>query len=291
MGRLSFGPYAFDASNPDKVLFPEAGITKKNLIDYYRRIAPVMRRHVEDRPITMHRFPEGIEGESFYQKDRPDHFPDWVDSVSVRTEAGRVRHILVSRAADLAFLANQACITPHVWLSRADSLRKPDRIVFDLDPGGDTFEPVVDTARALRDRLADTGVVPFVATTGSSGLHVTVPIRKGPGFEQARAFAEGIAREVVRDDPEGRTLEHRKDQRDGKLYIDINRNAYGQMVVAPYAVRALPAAPVATPLDWDELTVPNLGPRRYTIANLFRRLANKEDPWARIQRRARDLHA
>jgi bifunctional non-homologous end joining protein LigD len=278
---------AVPVSSPDKVLFPEDGFTKADLADYYARVADVMLPHLEGRPISMLRYPDGIDGESFFQKDVPDYFPGWIRRAKVRKEGGALEMMIAEEAADLVYLASQACVTPHVWLSRIDRPQRPDRLIFDFDPSGDDFGPVRDGARRMRELLEELGLVPFVMTTGSRGLHVTVPLDRSADFDQVREFARGCAELLVRRRPGQLTVEHRKAKRGDRVYVDTGRNAYAQTGVAPYAVRALPGAPVATPLDWSELG--RARPRSTTIANLFRRLGRKDDPWADIDRRARGL--
>ncbi len=278
-------------SNPGKVLFPEAGITKGDLVEYYRRVAGTMLPHLAGRAISMHRFPDGIAGKSFFQKDAPDYFPDWIHTEEVPKEGGSVTHVVCDDAATLVFLANQACITPHVWLSRVDDLDHPDRMIFDLDPAGDDPErdrrEVRRAARRVRDELEALGLPAFLMTTGSKGFHLVVPLVRRETFDQVRGFAHGLARRLAADDPEHLTVEQRKSKRRGRVFLDYLRNGYAQTTVAPYSVRARPGAPVATPVGWDELD--GLDPQRYTLRNLFRRLAQKDDPWAEIGVHGTDL--
>lgn len=289
MGTIQLGPHTVETSSEDKVLFPDAGLTKGDLIDYYRRVADRMLPYLEGRPATMKRYPDGIDADGFYQQKASDYFPDFVERVEVpKEDGGTVTHAVIGNAAALVYLANQNTITPHVWLSRVDALRQPDRVLFDLDPPeGDDFGPVRDAARHLRARLEDVGLTAFVMTTGSKGVHVVAPIRRGPDFDDTRAFARELADALARDVPDAFTTEQRKDKRRGRVFLDTLRNAYGQTAVPPYAVRARPGAPVATPVDWDELS--DVTPRRYTIENLFRRLGQKDDPWQGFARHAASL--
>lgn len=282
-------------SNLRKVLFPAAGITKGDLIDYYQHVAATMRPHVHDRPLSMQRFPDGIDEEGFYVKDRPDYFPSWIESVELlKREGGTVDYVLAQDAATLVYLANQAVITLHVWPSRRDIPEKPDRLIFDLDPPSgvsDGFELVKHGARTLRKLLTAIGLAPFVMTTGSRGLHVTVPLQRRQEFDTVRRFARTVAELMARREPDRFTVAQRKAKRGRRLYLDVMRNAYGQHGVAPYSVRARPGAPVATPLDWDELDQPGLGPRSYTIRNILHRVAQRGDPWIAIDKSARPLGA
>jgi bifunctional non-homologous end joining protein LigD len=277
-----------EVSRPDKVLFPDDGISKRDLVEYYMRVAGVMLPHVRDRPVAMKRFPEGIRGHVFFQKQVPDHFPDWIPRTKVRTEQkGTQEHAVIGDAATLAYLADQACIEPHAWLSRADRLDHPDQMVFDLDPSTEDLGPVRNCARIIRDALEEVGLTPYLKTSGSKGFHVAVPLDRAADFDTVRAFARGVAEVVAAGDPELFTTEQRKGKRKGRVYIDVMRNAYLQTTIPPYAVRALPGAPVATPLEWNELG--RVEPQTFTMANLFRRLAQRDDPWQGIGRRAHSI--
>lgn len=283
---MKIGQHDIDISHSDKPLFPDAGITKGDLVDYYRRVADVMLPHIRGRPLTLHRFPDGIDSDGFYQQSASDYFPDWIDRVTLPKEGGEVEHVLCEDAATLVYLAGQACITPHSWLARASKPRCPDRLVFDLDPSGDNFSAVVDAARTIRGVLDEVGLTGFVMTTGSRGLHVVVPLDASADFEAARDFARSVADIAAARQPDRLTTEQRKNKRAGRLYLDIMRNAYGQTAVTPYAVRAKPGAPVATPLEWDELGDTKLRAGSYGLRNLFRRLGQKNDPWHGIHRHA-----
>lgn len=287
---MKLGGHEIEISHPDKLLFPDAGITKGDLADYYRRIAKTMLPHIEDRPLTLHRFPDGIGAKGFYQQNVSDYFPDWIARVRLPKEDGEVEHCLCNDAATLVYLAGQACISLHAWLARAEHPRRPDRMIFDLDPPGEDFELVRFAARTIRETLADVGLAGFVMTTGSRGLHVTVPLDASADFEASRSFARRIAGLAAARAPDRLTTEQRKNKRGGRLYLDTMRNAYGQTGVAPYAVRAKPGAPVATPLEWSELDG-KLRADKYRIGNVFRRLARKKDPWRGIGRHAASLGA
>jgi bifunctional non-homologous end joining protein LigD len=272
-------------------LFPDEGITKGDLIDYYRRIADTMLPHMAGRPISMHRFPNGIHKAGFYHKEVPDYFPDWITRVAVQVEEEGVMQLQVicDKPETLVYLANQACVTPHIWLSRADKLHYPDKMIFDLDPPGGEFDIVRLAARSLREILEDIGLASFIMTTGSRGLHVVVPLDRSADFDEVRLFAKDVAQLLADKEPGRFTVETRKDKRDGRLFLDYLRNSYAQHGVAPYAVRAKPGAPVATPLDWEELANPNLTSASYTMQTIFQRLAHKQDPWKDMMRHARSL--
>ena len=275
-------------SNADKVLFPDDGITKADLAEYYRRIAKVALPHYRGRPVTMQRFPDGIAESGFFHKNAPDHFPDWIERVEVPKEGGTVRHVLVTSAATLVYLADQGCITPHLAVARADDPDKPDRLVFDLDPSDDDFAKVQTVARAVKDGLDRLDLKSFVQTTGSRGLHIVLPLDRSAVFEPLRGFVRKFAQNIADDLPDIATVEQRKAKRGDRVLIDTFRTAYGQTAVAPYAVRARPGAPVATPLRWEEALTSGMGPQKYTIANIFRRLAQMQDPWQDIDRAPAD---
>jgi len=282
--------HTVDISHPDKVLFPDDGITKTDLVAYYRRIADRMLPYVRGRPLHMQRFPDGIDGEEFQQKRVPDYFPSWISRVRVlRKGGGSLTHAVIDNAATLVYLANQAVITPHVWLSRVEAFDRPDQMIFDLDPAGDDFALVRATARGLKALLEELGLVPFVKTTGSRGLHVVVPLNARAGFDDVRAFAREVAEVMVRQDPRRLTMEPRKENRKGRLFIDTGRNGYAQTAVAPYAVRARRRAPIALPIDWDEVRNPSLRPDGATIKTVWRRLGRRKDPWAEMGKGARSL--
>ncbi|MFF5019756.1 non-homologous end-joining DNA ligase [Streptomyces sp. NPDC001165] len=290
--EIRVGGRSVPLSNPDKELFPDDGITKAELVDYYRTVARPMLTHLRNRPLVMERYPDGYRGKSFFHKDVPDYFPDWIHTVRVPKEGGSLTMAVCDDTATLAYLANQACITPHPWLSPANCLDCPDRLVFDLDPpegDGDGFETVRWTARQLGDLLSELGLRPALMTTGSRGLHLLVLLDRRTDFDTARHFARRVADVLAERHSDRLTTEPRKNKRRGRLYLDTQRNAYAQTSVAPYAVRARPHAPVATPLDWDELDEPELGPRQWTLRTLPERLEKYGDPWKGLSRCRRSL--
>lgn len=278
-----------EISHPDKLLFPEAGVTKADLASYYERVAEHMLPHVRGRPVSMQRFPDGVDSHGFFHKDVPAYFPGWIARVEAPKRGGSVTHAVIENADTLAYLANQNTITPHVWLSRMDRLERPDRLVFDLDPSVEDFAAVRRAARDIGELLEEVGLRPHAMATGSRGLHLWVPIRRDKDFEEVRAFAREVAEVMVDRRPDALTLEARKAKRGDRLLIDINRNAWAQTAVPPYAVRPRAQAPVATPLAWEELSDSRLRPDRFTVKTLFRRLASKGDPWAGIGEHTRGL--
>ena len=276
-------------SHPDRVVFPEVGLTKGELVDYYCTVADVMVPHLRGRPLMLERFPVGITGKGFYQKDAGRSTPEWVERVNVPKQGGVVTHLVCNDVRTLAFLANQNCVTPHVWLSRVDRLDSPDRLVFDLDPTLDDFATVRDGARTIAGLLRDVGLVPYVQTTGSRGLHVAVPLDRSADFAAVGAFALDLANVVVAGDPNRFTTAARKVDRGDRVFIDTWRNNYAQTMAAPYSVRSRPTAPVATPLEWPELGRPGMHAQRFTATSVLRRLAQRGDPWADMDDHARSL--
>lgn len=273
-------------TNPDRVLFPHDGITKGDLVDYYRRVADAILPHLADRPLSLQRFPEGVDHQGFFQQEASDHFPDWVRRAKVpRRGGGTVEHPVCDDERTLAYLANLAVVTMHTWTSRVAELERPDRVVFDLDPPERfTMKEIRDVARRVHDLLEELGLAPFVQTSGSRGFHVVAPLRPEAGFEEVSALAADAAELLAGRDPDGLTMERRKAKRGERLFLDTGRNAYAQTAVAPYSVRPRDGAPVATPIDWSELS--RTEPRSYNLRNLPRRLARKQDPWHAMDAKA-----
>jgi bifunctional non-homologous end joining protein LigD len=285
-------------SSTDKVMFPEDGITKGDLIQYYHRIADVMLPHLEGRPVSLQRFPSGIQRGGFYQKEAPDYFPEWLRRVKVQLkddEEGQ-EQVMVDSAAALVYLAQQNTVTLHSWLSRlpdealddtgdnahSAALQNPDRMILDLDPPEDDFDVVRPAAWLVHDVLVSLDAEPFLMTTGGRGLHVVVALDGSADFDAVKACARQLAEFIAAKKPERLTTEQRIEKRQGRLFIDYLRNAYAQTGVAPYSVRAKPGAPVAAPLDWDELDRRDLTSRSYHIRNIFKRLGQKHDPMSGI---------
>jgi bifunctional non-homologous end joining protein LigD len=278
-------------SNTDKILFPAAKVSKGDLIDYYRNIAPTMLPHIAGRPLSLQRYPDGIDSGGFMQKNASDYFPDWIRRARLAKEDGDVDYVVAEDAATLVYLANQACITLHIGLARVDRIDHPDAMVLDLDPSDDDFAKVKRAAKDARRLLEDIGLASFVQTTGSRGLHVWVPLDRAAAFDEVRDVASTLAEALAARRPDERTTAQRKMKRGDRVFIDIARNAYGQTVVAPYSVRARSRASVAAPLRWEELDSSDLKPDRYTVRNLFRRLGQKRDPWADMRKSPQSLAA
>jgi bifunctional non-homologous end joining protein LigD len=280
-------------SHLDKLFFPDDGITKGDLVSYYREMAPHILGYVRDRPLVLGRYPDGIAGQRIVQKNAGKHFPDWVRRTEVGKQGGSVCHVVADRPDTLVYLANQGTIELHVFLSRVAALDHPDQLVFDLDPPtGYQFDDVCRHAAQLRGLLEDElGLTSYVKTTGGKGLHVHVPLRPDEDFDAVRGFARDAGGLLAGRYPDELTLEQRKEQRGQRLYLDIMRNAYAQTVVAPYTVRARPGATVATPVEWGEVTGGGLRPQQFTLRSIAARLERSADPWAGMARHRRGLGA
>ncbi len=275
-------------SRPEKLLFP-GGITKADLACYYERVADAMLVHVAGRPLNLERYPDGIQGQRIMQQRAGSHFPEWVKRVAVPSNQGSVEHVVADDAATLVYLADQACITPHRWLSRADRLDRPDSLVIDLDPTDNTPTEVRRATRLFGQLLRELELEPYVMSTGSRGYHVVVPLVRRSDFDDVRGFARELAALASAREPRLFTTEQRKAKRAGRILIDIMRNAFAHTAVAPYAVRARPGAPVATPLDWDELSQRDTRPDQWTLKTLPARLERNGDPWKRMSRHGQGL--
>jgi len=269
--------HLIEISNKDKILFPKSKITKLDLINYYEDISNSMIPHIKDRPIVMHRFPDGIKSSGFYQKNASDYFPKWISTITLKKEDGKVEHVLCQNMETLVYLANQACITPHIWLSKKGAIRKPDKLIFDLDPPNNDFDLVIHAAKSLKKLLEKTGLFPFVMTTGSRGLHVVVPLLPKSSYDVVRDFAKDVG-EFLENTDDNLTIQTRKNKRKRRLFIDYLRNSYAQSSVAPYSIRPIEDAPVATPIDWDELQKKNMNSQYYnTKSKLISKARKKLD--------------
>ncbi|MCF1599016.1 non-homologous end-joining DNA ligase [Streptomyces muensis] len=293
--RVRAGRRTVEVKRVDKVLFPGEGdgdgsakeYTKGDLVDYYRSVAEFMLPHLRGRPLMLERHPDGVGGPRFMQKNTPEHYPDWITRAEVAKEDGTVLHTVCDDAATLVYLADQACLTLHRWLSRTDRVDFPDRMVFDLDPAEDDFEQVREAAGLLGGLLDSLKLPSALMTTGSRGLHVVVPLKGEQDFDEVREFARDVADTLVDAHPDRLTTAARKKDRGDRLYLDVQRNAYAQTAVAPFTVRPRPCAPVATPLTWAELDDPDLDARRWTIADALDQA--RTNPWAGVMSRPRAL--
>ena len=276
-------------SHPEKVMFPDDGISKGELASYYETVADVMLPHIRRRPVTMERYPSGIGKSGFMQKNVTKGFPAWLKRVDATKKGGVVHHPVVSDARSLLWLANQNCITPHVGMARAPDLYRPDICVFDLDPSRDEPGAVHAAALALRDLLAELGLPNWVKTSGSKGFHIVVPLNRKASFEESFAFAHTVAQELVTRDPSHLTLEFSKADRGGRIYVDTGRNGYGATYAAPYAVRPIRGAPVSAPCTWDEIEAGTVHPQSFTLRTMPQRITEVGDLWAGVYRRGRSL--
>lgn len=288
--EIRCGRRSITITHPDKVMFPGTGLTKLDLARHYERVGGLMSPLLRDRPLTFQVFPDGIGAEGYYMKSVPRHFPDWIGRTRVAKRGGSLVQVVAADVATLVYLAGQNMVTPHAWLSRADRPREPDRLILDFDPSpGAGFAAVRAAARSAGERLRDAGLVPFAMVTGSRGVHVVCPLRRGHDFGAVHAYARGLAERMVADDPRHLTLEWRKADRGARIYVDVNRINYAQHAVAAYGVRARAKAPVAMPIAWEELSDRSLKPDRWTIRNCGERIEAANDPWQGFGRRARAL--
>jgi bifunctional non-homologous end joining protein LigD len=282
-------PDLIKISHPDKILFPENGITKGELAAYYEAIAPSMLPHIVGRPVTMERFPAGIGQQGFLQKDVARGFPNWLERVEVPKKGGVVHHPVVTDARSLVWLANQNCVTPHVWTSRAPNLYQPDMCVFDLDPSEDEPVKLRRAALAVRDLLSEVGLPSWVKTSGSKGFHIAVPLDGTAGFDEVAAWANEVGAMLVQRDPDNLTQEFSKAERGGRIYMDTGRNGYSATFAATYAVRARPGAPVSAPCTWQELERGDVGPQSFTIRNMRERMDKVGELWSDMAAQAHSL--
>jgi bifunctional non-homologous end joining protein LigD len=269
-------------SHPEKVLFPDDGITKGELAGYYEAIAPLMLPHIHSRPVTMERFHRGITEKGFFQKSVTKGFPEWLQRVEVPKHGGTVHHPLVTDLRSLLWLANQNCITPHVWTSRVPDLEHPDICIFDLDPGEDEPDRLRFVMLELRDFLLELGLTSVVKTSGSKGFHVAIMLDGTADYGQVARFAQVVGTLMVQRDPANLTQEFSKVDRGGRIYMDTGRNHPPATFAATYAVRAKPGAPVSAPCTWQEIEAGEVSPRTFTLRTMAARTAAVGDLWANV---------
>lgn len=267
-------------SHPDKEFFPEAGVSKRDLAAYYESVAEWVLPHVVNRPLTVVRCPEGRTGECFYQKHVTDTLPDTVKGVPIHEKGGVRQYICVSDLKGVIALVQMGALEMHTWGSRTDAPEKPDRLVFDLDPGeGVAWPQVIEAAKRVRTLLQKMNLESFVKTTGGKGLHVVVPIERRIRWDEAKEFAKAVAEHLAKEQPDRYVATSSKSRRRGRVYVDYLRNSRGAAWVIPYGVRAKQGAPVSAPLRWDELK-PSIRSDYYSVENLPKRLRSlKNDPW------------
>lgn len=268
----------FEPTHLNKIIFPQDMLSKKDIINYYQKIAPFLLPHIKNHLMVMQRFPKGINQEGFYQKQISDYFPSWIQRKTINLKKGDKQTImLINTQEDLAYLTNQNALVFHSWLSSIQQIEKPDKIIFDLDPDNNSLQDIQTIAKTIKFIIEEQKLNPFIMTTGSKGYHIAIPIQPKHSFEKIHEFAKSIAQIVAQQHPKICTSDISKEQRRNKVFIDYLRNSYGQTSVAPYSLRALPKAPIATPIEWNELS--KTLPQKYTIKNIFKRLSHKQDPW------------
>ena len=286
--KTAIDGHEIELTNLEKVLFPDSGTTKSELIHYYLKIAPIMLPHLKGRPLSFQRFPDGVGAEGFFQKQVPAGYPPWIKRFTLGLHE-IVDYASADSAADLVYFAQQAVVVIHTSLARADKPHHPDLIIFDLDPQMESFEPVRTTAFGLRQLLDGLGLKCFVKVTGGRGLHVTVPLDREADFDEVHDFALRVATLYEGRHPEDTTTEMSKAKRGERVFIDTNRNHFSQTAVAPYSVRAGKKPTVAAPITWEELEDSRLKPNGYAINDIFELLERRPDPWLRIYDKGQSL--
>lgn len=282
--------YRITYKNLDKILYPKDNITKRKVLEYYQKNATLILPYFKDRPLTLQRFPNGIQEAGFYQKNASYFFPKWIKTLPIlKKNEEPISLIICNNSSTLLYLVNLGALSFHLWLSKQDRLLTPDRLIFDLDPSSDNFKDVVNAAKILKSVLEDLKLNPYVMTTGSRGLHVVVPIKREKEFSFTHEASKKIAMLALEKNPNLLTLKVAKEKRNKKVFIDYIRNSYGQTTISPYSLRTINKAPVATPLYWDELNDKNLNAQRYNIDNIEEKLNRDNDPFKDIDKKAKSL--
>ena len=271
-------------THPEKILFPDSGITKGELATYYATVAPIMLPHLKGRPITMERFPAGIGAKGFLQKDLIKGFPSWLQRIELPKKGGTVHYPLAGDRRSLLWLANQNTITLHVWPSRAPRVDRPDLCVFDLDPSREDPDVLRATALELRDLLEELGHSSWIKTSGSKGFHIVVPLRSGLTFDDSAALADRVAAILVERNPRELTRAFSKADRAGRMLIDTARNRAGATLAAAYTVRARPGAPVSAPCTWEEVERGEARPGTFALRTMAARIRAVGDIWQDLKR-------
>lgn len=270
-------------------MFPEDGITKGDLADYYESVAKVMIPHLRGRPLTMERYPAGIGKKGFWQKDVSKGFPEWLERVKVPKKDGFLHHPIITDERSLMWVTNQNTITQHVWISRVPELYYPDICVFDLDPSNDDVKAVQSAALGLRDLLEELGLPSWVKTSGSKGYHIVIPLDGKAEMSEVEQFANTVGRVFVSLAPDHLTQEFNKVDRKGRIYIDTGRNGYSATFAAAYTVRAKKGAPVSAPCTWEEIEKGKVAPNTFTLRNTPARVKKVGDLWADMLKKKRSL--
>lgn len=270
-------------SHPEKVYWPEDGVTKGDMLAYYQAVAPVMLPHLRDRPLTLRVYPDGLGGFTYYRREAPEHAPDWLRTTPYqpKTTARPIALPLVDDAAGLVWLANQGCIEFHCWSSRLPNLAQPDQAIFDLDPGdAATFADVLRAALRLRAALEELGLRCYPKTSGGRGIHVAVPLAPGPTFASVRGWVKALAQHLAATAPELIAVAHGATHRGGQVTVDYAQNSMGRNTAAAYTVRAQRHATVSAPLTWDEVAAGDIRPSDLTIRTMPERLSSLGDLYA-----------
>lgn len=278
-------------SHPEKLLFPDDHINKQSVAIYYKNIAPLMLPYVKNRPLTLKRYTSGIGEDGFFVKHAQGYYPDFIEKITVprHGEDKSMVMICVNDVRDLVYLSGIDTIEFHTTLSKSENFNNPDQIIIDFDPSDNDFDKVRQASLALKQILDQQNLPSFIKTTGSRGIHVHIPIKTNIPFSKAKQFSRHLAEALQARCPNITTLEQRKDKRGNKVFIDYLRNDYGMSAIAPYSLRALNNAPVATPIDWNEIKNLNLTPQRYHLKNIFKRIVRKIDPWQSFFHSAVDI--
>lgn len=274
-----------EVSHPDKVLFPEDGITKGEVAEYYEAVAPLMLPHIRARPLTMERFPSGIGQGGFLQKNVAKGFPAWLERIEVPKKGGTVNYPLVMDERSLLWVANQNTVTLHVWTSRVPELWQPDILVVDLDPSREEPDVLRAAALQVRDFFLELNRSTWVKTSGSKGYHIVLPLDGKAGYEQISEFALSVARQLVTRDPDHLTLEFNKVDRGDRIYVDVGRNGPSATFAAAYSLRPKSGAPVSAPVTWDELERGVVEPQTFNLRSMSRRIARVGDLWKDMYKR------
>ena len=280
--ELRFGDVTVKTTNLDRMVFPDVGIAKRDVLAYYRDVADVMVPELRRRALTIERFTKSIADKGFFQKHAQKHYPPWIERHELGAKT-RVAYPVCDTPAALVYFANQGAVAFHVWPSTVDAPYNPDTIVFDLDPPDGGFDLVRRTARILYDLFGELGLPAFVKTTGSKGLHIVAPVDGEATYDDVHALTGGISTLLVGRHPDLLTTEFYKKDRGGRLFLDTMRNTYGATVIAPYSLRPRPGAPVAAPIDWRDIDDPGLRPDGFRLRDIRERLDAWGDPWSELR--------
>ncbi|MGH9649315.1 MAG: DNA ligase D, partial [Terriglobales bacterium] len=281
---LTIGKRRLKFTNLNKVFYPREGYNKRDLINYYDAVAELLVPHLKDRPLSLKRYPNGIEGKYFFQKEAAENFPDWLRTEAIFSEHNQapIHYVVADDRASLLYLANLGCIDQNPWMSRVGSLENPDFVLIDLDPYGCAFDRIVEAAQLVREKLQLLGLEGYPKTTGGDGMHVYIPLKPVYSYEQSRSFAEVLARLLAHERPDLFTTPRTVAKREkGKVYFDHMQNREGSTIAAPYVLRAYPGAPVSTPLSWAEVA-PGLSPAQFHLGNVLDRFARVGDLFAPV---------